>query len=115
MRIINKRQVFDLIYKYGLIPKDKCFIVNQENGDIEEVKTCSLNKLVSSNKNPVFKTDDDGVIKIVTLDIHYNYLQNNLESGYLIRILLYRLKQKRMQNNLLSNGVGAPTCKKLHS
>lgn len=115
MRIIDKGQVLDLIYNHNLIPDDKCIIVNQENGDTEEIRAEDISDKMGKQKNAVFETDDDGAARIITLDVHYGYVQNDLDTGYIIRILLYRLEQKRMQYNLFSNGVGAPTHKKLHS
>lgn len=111
MRIIDKRQVLDLINNYGLVPDDKCILVNKENGGTKDLISYKVLERLDTLKNPIFKTDDDGALKIVTLDVHYGYAQNNLDTGYLIRVLLYRQGQKRMQYNLLSNGVGAPTRK----
>lgn len=112
MKQIDMRQALDLFKLYKLVQADECWITNQDTGDCRKVKTKDVIKNIDSIQNPVFKTDHDGMIKVVTLDIYYDYRNNNLYTGSIIRIFLHRrekLLQKRIQPISLSNDVGAST------
>lgn len=107
MREINVEQVSQFITIGNLQPCRECWWINQDSGDSEKIMIDDLR--LDRIRNPVFKTDDNGRIKVVTLDIYYDYQNRDLYTGCIIRILFYRVNgNKRIQPHSNSNGVGAP-------
>lgn len=107
MKQINIDQVFDLIYNHSLIPCGKVWLINQDNGKCVPLVARDVFRKLNQIRDPVFRTDDDGMLRIVTLDIYYNYQKEDLYTGSLIRVI-FRREEKRIQSHLNSDGVGAP-------
>lgn len=107
---INGLQLLELIYSCRLYPGEECWIVDQDSGDKTAADSFQVLRQLDTLKEPVFMTDDDGIIRIVTLDIYHGMRGDDRDTGSVIRIFLYRKAgQKRIQPVMLSNGVGAPT------
>lgn len=112
MKQVDLEQAIKLFNIQQLVPYDNCWVINQDTGGCEKGCTKDIIRNLSSIRSPIFKTDDDGRLKIVTLDIYYNYRNNDLYTGNVIRILLLRkekLLRKGEQPTSLSNDVGAST------
>lgn len=110
MKQINVKQISEMVNMHNLVPFGECWLIDQDNGNYQKINTKELLNYIGSMKNPIIKTDDDGIIKIVTVDIYYNYKDDNLYTGKIIRLLLHRSQPtKRIQPISFSNGVGAPT------
>lgn len=107
MKQIVIADIFEMIEEHNLVPRKECWLIHRESGRYERRSSGELLRQISAIRNPVVKTDDDGIIKIVTVDVFYDYRDNDLQTGKMIRFLLHR--QKRIQPVLFSNGVGAPT------
>lgn len=107
MKQINIDRVQDIINSQNLISCKKSRFINQENGSSYDLITREVLHHLYRIRNPIFRTDDDGMLRIVTLDIYFHYQGNDLYTGCIIRIFFRRIK-KRIQSPSSSNGVGAP-------
>lgn len=107
MKQITIDRVQDLIHNQSLISCKKSRFINQDNGSSQELMTREVLHSLNRIRNPIFQTDDDGMIRVVTLDIYFQYRGNDLYTGCIIRVFFRRV-QKRIQSSSSSNGVGAP-------
>lgn len=107
MKQINFDRVKELLNNQDLISCDTSRLIDQDNGNSYEFVTRDIWKYLNRIRSPIFRTDDDGIIRVVTLDIYFNYRGNDLYTGCIIRIILRRM-QKRIQSHSSSSGVGAP-------
>lgn len=107
MKQITIDRVRDLIHNQSLISCEKSRFINQDNGSNCELMTWEVLHSLNQIRNPIFQTDDDGMIRIVTLDIYFHYQGDDLYTGCIIRVFFRRV-QKRIQSSSSSNGVGAP-------
>lgn len=107
MRQVNIAEVHELLDNNFLLPRQNCVRIDQDTGNIIDLATKEVLENLHRMRRAIFKTDDDGMIRIATLEIYYGYQEENLYTGYIIRILFDR-KIKRIQSPSNSNGVGAP-------
>lgn len=107
MKQISFDQVMNLINHHDLIPSKNAWLICQETGSSKVVLTEDIWKHLKQIKDAVFLADDDGMLRVVTLDIHFNQNRGNLYTGSVFRLILRR-KEKRIQSRSGSNGVGAP-------
>lgn len=110
MKQIDVKQIYEMINMHNLVPCGECYQINQDNGEYKKMRTKEILSNMDSMRKAVIKTDDNGTIRIVTVDIYYNYRDDDLHTGEVVRLLLHRVQpKKRIQPILFSNGVGAPT------
>ena len=107
MKEIRVVDIFEMIHEHHLTPEAECWRVDLGNGRYEKGKSEEVLGETLELANPVARTDDDGVIKIVTIDVYYDYPDDDWQNGRMIRFFLHR--KKRIQPVSFSNGVGAPT------
>lgn len=107
MKEIRVVDIFEMIHEHHLTPGAECWRVDLGNGQCEKRKSKEVFLETLELANPVVRTDDDGVIRIVTVDVYYDYPGDDWQSGRMIRFFLHR--KKRIQSVSFSNGVGAPT------
>lgn len=97
---------------HNLTPQEKCWMIDQDTGTDKQIKSADVLNHIFHISKPLFQTDDDGMLEVVTLNIHYDYTDDNLQSGKLITMNFHRsdnrFLQKRIQPYLNSDGVGAP-------
>lgn len=111
MKQINLKELHSMFCENNLLLYE-CVTIDQDSGVCKSHKHHIFELLLGIiiPKHLIIKTDDDGVIKIVTVDIHYDYADNDLYTGKILRLFLHRQSAKtRIPPLSVSNGVGAPT------
>lgn len=110
MEQINIVQVEQLVDSVHRLKPVKCHMVDQDTGESRTLNVHKVLEDIRKIRAPVFRTDENGVRELVTLDIYYDYTDADLRTGKVVRIFYERSPlQKRIQPASFSNGVGAPT------